>query len=593
MPTIRQTMTERLKAAVTAALGPEHGETDPILRLAGNPKFGDYQANLAMGLAKKLKRPPREVAQEIVDALQMDDLCTETPGVAGPGFINLKLGDNFIEGSINALKEDGQLGVPAKAKPQTIVIDYSAPNVAKEMHVGHLRSTIIGDGLARVLGFLGHEVIRHNHVGDWGTQFGMLISHLMDEGWDQQGAHTVSDLNQLYQAAKKKFDRDDDFKERSRRQVVELQGGDKLSLELWQALVAESKRHFSVIYERLNVLLEEEDIVPESFYNPHLDEVVAELQELGLATESRGALCVFPPGFKTKEGDPLPVILRKGDGGYPYATTDLAALKYRIGKLGADRIIYVTDSRQKLHFAMLFKIAEMAGWLKGGVRLAHVPFGTILGEDNKPFKTRSGGTIRLSGLLDDAVKRASAIVRRKFEERNAEEGKPPPDDGELLPVAQAVGIGAVKYADLSNDRIKDYVFDWERMLSFQGNTAPYMQNAYVRIKSIFRKAESRSLALPREGAKIGLTDPAERDLCLKLLQFPDIAELVDATLEPHHLCTYMHELAAALHHFYQRCPVLSAEAEATRNSRLMLLELVARALSTGLGLLGIKVVEWM
>lgn len=584
MSDIENTLVSRFSRAIASAFGEVHADTDPLVRPAGNPRFGDYQANVAMSLGKKLGANPREVAERILAALDVADLCVKTE-IAGPGFINLHLADTFLSEQIGALVGDERVGVPPADPALRVVVDYSSPNVAKEMHVGHLRSTVIGDCLARVLAFQGHTVIRQNHLGDWGTQFGMLIEHLIDIGFDQGVDHTISDLNALYQAAKKKFDDDAAFAERARQRVVQLQAGDEDTLRLWRSLFDESKRHFNEAYLRLGVLLTDEDIRSESAYNPLLPAVVEDLDKLGQLKSSEGAEVVYPPGFSDREGEPLPLIVRKSDGGFLYATTDLAAIRYRVGELKVDRAIYVTDSRQAQHFAMVFEAARQADFAPPGVKLEHVPFGTVLGKDNKPFKTREGGTVRLTDLIDEAEQRAETVIQEKNADLSTDE---------RAAVARAVGVGALKYADLSSDRIKDYVFDWDRMLSFEGNTAPYLQNAYVRIRSIFRKAEAQGLeSVGATDASVSIGESAEHALAVKLLQLPGTIAGVAASLEPHRLCTYLFELAATYHQFYEHCPVLTADSDATRQSRLALSDAVARALKLGLGLLGIDAIERM
>jgi arginyl-tRNA synthetase len=570
---------EQFQAAIARAYGAEHSKTDPLVRPAQNARFGDYQANVAMSLAKRVGAKPRDVAQKIVDVLD-HGAWAEKLEIAGPGFVNIHLRADFLgERARNAAK-DAQLGVAHAQKPQTVVVDYSSPNVAKEMHVGHLRSTIIGDSIARTLEFLGHRVIRQNHIGDWGTQFGLLIEFMLDNGWDDPAKASIGDLVALYKAAKAKFDRDEAFADRSRKRVVMLQGGDEKTLGLWRALIDQSAKHFQEVYAKLGVQLTLDDVRGESFYNPMLGETVRALDEKGITTVSDGALCVFPPGYKTKEGEPLPVIVRKSDGGYGYAATDLTAIRYRLGHLGAQRVVYVTDARQAQHFAMVFDVARIAGWVPEGVRLEHVPFGMILGDDNQPFKTRSGDTVRLAELLDEAEERAAAILAEKKTDLDAATQKD---------VARAIGIGAVKYADLSSDRVKNYEFSWPRMLSFDGNTAPYLQNAYVRTRALFRKI---NLAGPPADATVVLTHPAERALALTLMQFPNAVESVAESLEPHRLCGYLHGLAAAFHQFWEHCPVKDAE-PALRDSRLVLADFTGRTLARGLELLGIGVVERM
>ena len=569
---------ERVAAAIPAALGDDFAGSDPVVRRSANPSFGDYQANAAMALGKRAGRPPREVAEAIISHLSVDDLCDKVE-VAGPGFINLTLRADALEQMTEALLDDRRLGVMTASSADTVVVDYSSPNVAREMHVGHLRSTVIGDSLARTLEFLGHNVIRQNHFGDWGTQFGMLIEHLIDEGWTSGGDHHVADLNVLYQAANERFKGDEDFAERARRRVVALQSGDPSTVAVWRALVDESARHFEQVYARLGVTLRAEDIRGESFYNDRLGHVAEELEERGLARIDDGALCAFPPGFVNRDGEPLPVIVRKADGGFGYAATDLAALQYRVHDLRASEIVYVVDARQSQHFAMFLAVAREAGWLPEWVRAEHVAFGMILGTDGKPFRTRSGDTVKLVDLLDEAEERAAAVVGEK---------NPDLSDDERAAVARMIGIGAIKYSDLSNDRVKDYVFDWDRMLAFEGNTAPYLQYAHARIRSIFRRAEGDS-----HGTSIVLGEPAERDLALQLLSLPSVVVATADHLQPHRLCTYLYETASAFTTFYENCPVLRAETEELRSSRLALCELTARTLALGLSLLGIEAPDRM
>ncbi len=578
-------LAQRFQAAVGKAVGDEHASANPQVRPANNPKFGDYQANLAMGLAKQLGQKPRDLAQKIVDALDVSGLC-EKVEIAGPGFINLYLSEAFIDRQVAAMTSDAdRLGVAPADPPRTVVVDYSGPNVAKEMHVGHLRSTVIGDCIARTLDFQGHRVIRQNHLGDWGTQFGMLIEHLIESVSPEKLASAsfeIGDLNAFYQQAKKKFDQDTGFADRARARVVALQGGDKQTHKLWQALYNKSVEHFDAAYSRMGVLLTDDDIHGESFYNPKLPAVIEGLKKANTLKESQGAKVVFPDGFVDREGEPQPIIVQKSDGGYLYATTDLAAARYRIDELGADRVIYVTDARQSQHFAMVFATLRQVGWASQQVQLDHVPFGTVLGKDHKPFKTREGGTVKLIDLLDEAQRRAVEVVKQK---------NPDLSTDRCEQIAHAIGIGALKYADLSSDRIKDYVFDWDRMLSFEGNTAPYLQNAFVRIRSIFRKGEIAPGSLA--DAAIAIRQPTERALAVKLLQLPEVIEAVAQSLEPHRLCTYLYELASAFHQFYEKCSVLNAADEPTKHSRLALCELTARTLEKGLGLLGIGVVEQM
>jgi arginyl-tRNA synthetase len=573
VPDLIHLLAPRFEAAVRAAFGAEHAGADPLLRRSDR---ADYQANIAMGLGKQLKRPPRDVAAALVERLEVEDLCARVE-IAGPGFINVTLKDSLLAAQVAAQSADARLGVASAAAPETVVIDYSAPNVAKEMHVGHLRSTVLGDAIARVLASLGHRVIRQNHIGDWGTPFGMLIEHLVDRG-DAEAARdlAVGSLNAFYKEARARFDADEAFAERARRRVVAFQGGDATTLASWRLLVDASRRYFSAIYARLGVELTDADVCGESFYNPSLPEVVTELEQRGLARVDDGAVCVFPPGFTGREGEPLPLLVRKQDGGYGYAATDLAAIRYRTQGLGARRVIYVVGAPQSQHFSMVFATAELAGWLAPPARAEHVAFGSVLGPDKKIFKTRSGDTVRLLELLDEAEQRAAAIVA----EKNAEL-----DEATRAAVARAVGIGAVKYGDLSSDRIKDYVFDWGRMLAFEGNTAPYLQYAHARIRSILRKAGAE---LPGPAAAVSLTQPAERALCLALLSFGGVVHAVADSLQPHRLCTYLYELASAFTTFYESCPVLRAENEEQRATRLLLCELTARVLAAGLELLGIE-----
>jgi arginyl-tRNA synthetase len=483
---------------------------------------------------------------------------------------------------------DPRLGVPLPEQSLRVVVDYGSPNLAKEMHIGHLRSSIIGDALARLLRFVGHEVILQNHIGDWGTPFGMLLEQLIDKGWDQAGDHSLSDLNGLYQEAKARFDVDPPFAERSRRRVVLLQGGDPQSLAFWRRLIAESCGHMNQVFERLGVLLTDPDLRGESFFNSRLAGVVTDLRAAGLLVESDGAQVVFCEGFTSKAGTPLPLIVQKSGGGYGYAATDLAAARFRIQDLGAKRAIYVVDSRQSDHFNMLFGVLRAAGWVGPDVALDYVPFGTILGEDKKPFKSRSGGVVKLGDVLDEAVARARAALESR------DRGLAPE---ELEQIARAVGIGAVKYADLSSDRIKDYVFDYDRMLALEGNTAPYLQYAYVRVQSILRRAREEQAgsgeAMLQTSGGLLVTDPVERQLMLLLLRLPRVIEQVARSLEPHRLCGYLYEVASLVHQFHERCPVLKAPEPSIRQSRIVLSELAGRTLALGLGLLGVTVVDRM
>lgn len=565
--------------AIAAAFGEEHRDTDPSLRRS---QHADYQANAAMALGKKLKKQPREVAQAILDKLDIKEICDKAE-IAGPGFINLTLNDDFLTRQARDAAADEHLGATRVASPETVVVDYSSPNVAKEMHVGHLRSTIIGDCLARVLDALGHKVIRQNHVGDWGTQFGMLIEHLIDLGEEDPSRElAVQDLNAFYQQARKKFDSDESFAERARRRVVLLQAGEGQTLGLWRKLFDQSAKYFSTVYAALGVKLTREDIAGESFYNSMLAPTLAELENKGLATLSEGALCVFPQGFSGRDGAPLPLIARKQDGGYGYATTDLAAIRYRLQTLAATRLLYVVGAPQNQHLTMVFQAAREAGWLAPPARAEHVAFGSVLGADKKMLKTREGDAIKLMSLLDEGVERAGAKVQEKNPDLAAE-------DRAVL--SRAIGIGAIKYADLASDRVKDYVFEWDRMLAFEGNTAAYVMYACARSNSIFRKGQVEQGSLGP--ADILVKAPAEHALALALLRFGAAVRTVGETLQPHHLCGYLYEVAGLFATFYQECPVLKAPSEEARRSRLGLCDLTARVLSRGLDLLGIEVPERM
>ncbi len=578
MRDIQATVEDQLRQATRAALGEAYAEVDPLVRPA-DPQFGDYQANLALSLAKLAGRKPRDIAQAIAEQLGRNTLLSAV-SVAGPGFINVTLSDAAILDAVGNMWGDERLGVAPPAVPDRVVVDYGSPNLAKEMHIGHLRSSIIGDAIARILRFAGHDVLLQNHIGDWGTQFGMLLEHLLDQGWDSSQDHSLSDLNRLYQDAKARFDAEPEFAERARLRVVKLQAGDAQSHEFWSMLIAESCAHMNEVFGRLGVLLTDADLRGESFFNSRLPSVVADLRAAGVLEESDGAQVVFCEGFTSKTGSPLPLIVQKSDGGYGYAATDLAAARFRMQELGRNRLIYVVDSRQGDHFGMLFWALRRAGWAPPDVRLEHVAFGTILGADRKAFKTRSGGTVKLANVLDEAVARARAAIEQRGREL---------DPAELEHISRAVGVGAVKYADLSSDRIKDYTFDYDRMLALEGNTAPYLQYAYVRVLSILRRAGESDL----DAGALIISDPVERELMLDLLKLPRLMAALVTTLEPHRLCTYLYELASRVHQFHERCPVLKAPDAATRASRLTLSALAARTLKLGLELLGVTVVERM
>ncbi len=555
----------------------------PLVTRSTRPEFGDYQANGALPAAKRLRRNPRELANEIVTHLELGEVA-ERIEIAGPGFINIFLSPAWLGRHVGELPGTPAAKLVQTEAPQTIVVDYSGPNLAKEMHVGHLRSTIIGDAVARTLEALGHHVIRQNHMGDWGTQFGMLIAELeqeLAEGDDPQWA--LADLEAFYQQAKRHFDADARFATRAREYVVKLQSGDAHCRRLWQQFIDVSVAHSEEIYQRLNVTLAHADIYPESAYNDELADIVAQLRELQLAQTDQGAQVVFLQELADKEGKPSPVIVQKSDGGYLYATTDLAALRYRSNRLQAQRVLYFVDARQALHLQQVFTVARKAGFVGHGVSLEHLAFGTMMGEDGKPFRTRAGGTVKLAELLEEAVNRAGRLVLEK------DPGLPLEVRDE---VARKVGIGAIKYADLSKNRTSDYVFNWDSMLSFEGNTAPYLQYAYTRIQSIFRKAGA--IVPAAAGGTVALATTHERVLGMRLLQFPEILEQVGDECTPHLLCGYLYDLASDFMGFYEHCPILKADVSpAQRESRLALCSAAALLLSGGLDLLGIEVMERM
>jgi len=586
----QQVLARRVHDAIVASFGPDFGDADPLIRPSS---FADFQANVALPLGKRLGRPPREVAAELAARLDVADMCAE-PEVSGPGFINLTLRDDWIAAQASQMLDDpARLGLAPTASPQTVVVEYSSPNVAKEMHVGHLRTTIVGDAIARVLEFAGHRVIRDNHVGDWGTPFGMLIEHLLDVGEDSAEAGLLSsDPNAFYQAGRRKFDTDPEFTERARSRLVRLQAGDPDTLAIWQRLVDISRGYLHQVYARLGVSLTDDDIRGESFYNDMLADTVAVLEERGIATESEGALCAFPAGFTGREGKPLPLIIRKSDGGYNYATTDLAAVRYRVDKLSVDRSIYVVGSEQALHFQMVFAVAREAGWIPAGVRFEHAQIGMVLGQDGNRLKTREGETPKLSDLLQEGVDRARGIL----DEVDAASRFGP---AELDAVAEAVGIGAVKYADLSTARDSAYLFDWDRMISFRGNTGPYLQYATARIRSIFRRADApdgdaagHAEAAARR-SEVAITAGPERALALRLLDFGAMVTQLGETAEPHRLCSYLFDVASLFTTFYEECPVLKAEPESLRTSRLALCALTLDVLTKGLTLLGVPIPDRM
>ena len=593
MKPIVDILEEKMTAAMVAATG--DCSCAAIVRPATDPKFGDYQVNGVMPLAKKLKINPRQLAEKVLSNLNISDIC-EKPQIAGPGFINLKIKSSFVADALFKIDSDssGRLGVEKTAKPKRIVVDFSGPNIAKQMHVGHLRSTIIGDCICRLLEFQGHTVIRQNHIGDWGTQFGMLINYIFKgclktafEGVSGQcmgepDLTSLRDIEDIYRKAQNLNNSDPKFASESREWVVKLQNKNPVAISYWQRIRKLSLRDCYETYKILGVILTEGDICGESFYADKLGDVVRQLKEQGLAVESEGAVCVFPPGFKDKQGNPLPLIVQKSDGAFLYATTDLAALRYRVQELKADRIIYVTDARQSLHFEMVFKAAQMAGWVPENVELIHVTFGSVLGEDGKPLKTREGENVKLKELLDEAVERAKAIVNEKNPDLPAEKREQ---------IAKAVGIGAVKYADYTNNRTSDYVFNFDKMLAMDGNTAPYMQYAYARVQSIGRKAQQRGIDI--KTAAINLTEPAELDLAKHLVRYGEAIEAAKADYRLNFLTSYLYELAQRFSVFYTNCPVLNASEE-KRYTRWLLCDLTAKTIRHGLSeLLGIEVVEQM
>ena len=577
----QQVLAQRVRDAIVASFGPEYGDADPLIRPSS---FADFQANVALPLGKRLGRAPRQVAAELAAHLDVTDMCA-APEVSGPGFINFTLRDDWIAAQASQMLNDPRLGVAPATSPQTVVVEYSSPNVAKEMHVGHLRTTIVGDAIARVLEFAGHRVIRDNHVGDWGTPFGMLIEHLLDVGADSaEAALLMTDPNAFYQAARYKFDTNPVFAERARSRLVRLQAGDPATLAIWQRLVDISREYLHQVYARLRVTLTDDDIRGESFYNDTLANTVSALEEKGIATVSDGALCAFPAGFTGREGRPLPLIIRKSDGGYNYATTDLAAVRYRVDKLNCDRSVYVVGSEQALHFQMVFAVAREAGWIPDSVSFEHAQIGMVLGQDGNRLKTREGETPKLSGLLAEGVDRARGIL----DELDAAARF---DGAELDAVAEAVGIGAVKYADLSTARESAYLFDWDRMISFRGNTGPYLQYATARIRSIFRRAGDADA--DARSAGVAITAGPERALALRLLSFGAMVIQLGETAEPHRLCAYLFDVASLFTTFYEECPVLKAEPESLRVSRLALCALTLDVLTMGLDLIGVPVPERM
>ncbi|EMG9600334.1 arginine--tRNA ligase [Klebsiella pneumoniae] len=575
---IQALLSEKVSQALIAAGAP--ADCEPQVRQSAKVQFGDYQANGVMAVAKKLGMAPRQLAEQVLSHLDLNGIANKVE-IAGPGFINIFLDPAFLADNVNRALQSERLGV-TKPQAQTIVVDYSAPNVAKEMHVGHLRSTIIGDASVRTLEFLGHKVIRANHVGDWGTQFGMLIAYLEKQQQENAGEMALADLEGFYREAKKHYDEDEAFAERARSYVVKLQGGDEYFLQMWRKLVDITMSQNQITYDRLNVTLTRDDVMGESLYNPMLPGIVADLKAKGLAVESEGATVVFLDEYKNKEGEPMGVIIQKKDGGYLYTTTDIACAKYRYETLHADRVLYYIDSRQHQHLMQAWTIVRKAGYVPDSVPLEHHMFGMMLGKDGKPFKTRAGGTVKLADLLDEALERARRLVAEKNPDMSADE---------LENLAKVVGIGAVKYADLSKNRTTDYVFDWDNMLAFEGNTAPYMQYAYTRVLSVFRKAGIDESAMI--DAPVVIAEDREAQLAARLLQFEETLSVVAREGTPHVMCAYLYDLAGLFSGFYEHCPILSAESEETRNSRLKLALLTAKTLKLGLDTLGIETVERM
>jgi arginyl-tRNA synthetase len=583
VPSLASTVQRHLADALSAAL-PEAADADPLLRRS---ERADFQANGLLALAKRLKGNPRELAAKVTGSLPPSDEIASIE-VSGPGFLNITVADAALLRNLAARYEDERLGVPYAEQPGITAIDYSQPNVAKEMHVGHLRSTVIGDAIVNILEHRGERVIRRHHIGDWGTQFGMLIQYLIEhpheldhasdaEAGEGEGEAAMARLNRLYKASRTVFDSDEEFKARARDRVVDLQAGDKQTLDLWHKIVDESKTYFQAVYDELDVEIEDADIVGESAYNDDLQQVVRDLESSGVAVRSEGALCVFFDDVKGPDGTPTPLIVQKSNGGFGYAATDLAAIRDRVGNLGADTLLYVVDARQALHFRMVFETARRAGWLPDDAA-RQLAFGTVLGKDGKPFKTREGESVRLVDLLDEAVQRAAVVVREKARDLTEEE---------VQERAAQVGIGAVKYADLSNSMTRDYVFDLDRMVSLQGDTSVYLQYAYARNRSILRKAGERG-PVPHPELELA---PAERALALHLDEFADTLASVAEAYEPHKLAAYLYGLATLYAGFFEQCPVLKAPTDAAVENRLFLCDLTARTLHQGMALLGIRTPE--
>ncbi|KJY69060.1 arginine--tRNA ligase [Vibrio nigripulchritudo] len=575
---IQALINDKVSQALEAAGAP--AGSPAAVRQSAKAQFGDYQANGVMGVAKKLGTNPREFAQKVLDVLDLEGIASKTE-IAGPGFINIFLSEEFLAKQADAALADERLGV-AKDEPQTIVTDYSAPNVAKEMAVHHIRSTVIGDAVTRTLEFLGHKVVRANHIGDWGTQFGMLIANL-ERVQKESGevSMELSDLEAFYRESKKLYDEDEAFAEKARNYVVKLQSGDAYCAEMWKKLVDITMVQNQRNYDRLNVSLSLNDVMGESMYNDMLPQIVADLKEKGLAQEDDGAQVVFLDEYKNKDGEPMGVIVQKRDGGFLYTTTDIACAKYRYEQLGADRVLYFIDSRQHQHLMQAWTIVRKAGYIPENVSLEHHAFGMMLGKDGKPFKTRAGGSVKLTDLLDEAEQRAEKLIESKNPELASEE---------KAKIANTVAMAAVKYADLSKHRTTDYVFDWDNMLAFEGNTAPYMQYAYTRVASVFAKA---GVSMDSLEGEVKITEEKEKTLIAKLLQFEEAVQSVAREGQPHIMCSYLFELAGQFSSFYEACPILIAEDEAVKQSRLKLAALTAKTIKQGLSLLGIETLERM
>ena len=586
MTSILQQLKDSVSKALVAAFGEEMAGRDPLVAPTNNPKFGDYQSNVALSLAKPLKQNPRAIAQLIIDNLQIEDMC-QTPTIAGPGFINFMLKSNYVGKLLQEIQLDERLGIKPTKKPQRVIVDYPSPNIAKEMHVGHLRPAIIGECLSRILEFIGHDVLRISHIGDWGTPFGMLIAYLREAYPQALTSETEMDLGELssfYRQAKKRFDEDESFRDASRQAVVELQAGDEVTIKAWKIVCELSTRSYRKIYDLMGL----SSVIErgESFYNPFLAETLEELDELNLLEESKGAMCIFLEGFTNRDGNPLPLIVKKSDGGYNYATTDLAAIRYRVREDKAQRVIYPVGSEQKNHFTQIFQVGKRAGWITDEHDFVHAEFGLVLGENGEKLKTRSGEAIRLKNLLDEAVVNARQKLEARLEE---EERKEKPEF--IDRVSQITGLSAVKYADLSQNRTSNYKFDYDKMLDLKGNTAPYLLYAYVRVQGVSRKGNI-DLSQLNNNAKIVLTEDSELALAKHILQLEEVIKEVESTLLPNRICLYLFELSQKFNQFYEQCDILNAD-EPQKTSRLILADLTARTIKLGLSLLGIEVLERM